>query len=281
MVLLLLNWGGIKKKVYLLVLTCLWSRAINLQICRDLTVNNFLRAFQIHVYSYGCPERVYSDLGSQIVSAASTITDFVNDVQTKLFFAENRIRPVRFHQYFRGCSKLGSLVESCVKIVKRLIYGSVRNLILEYDELEFLMYQAVHIINRRPIAFKDGLRSNSNDEIPSPITPEILLRGHEVVSLDLVPALTTGDNRDLDWSDVNLTRHITDSYKKLQKARTYMKDLYHEQFLVKLMDQAVDSKDRFKPRSHLPLKIGDIVLLKRAYVKTNELSNGYSHEGNY
>ena len=63
-----------KTKIWILCITCMWSRAINLKICLDLTVKEFLRAFQIHCYEYGTPSFVLSDLGSQIVSAGKLST---------------------------------------------------------------------------------------------------------------------------------------------------------------------------------------------------------------
>ena len=47
--------NGKKSKVWILCLTCLWSRAIHLKICLDLTTKEFLRAFQLHSYEYGIP----------------------------------------------------------------------------------------------------------------------------------------------------------------------------------------------------------------------------------
>ena len=54
--------NGIKVKVYLLIFSCMWSRAINLKICTDLTVGNFLRAFQMHCFDYRFLERCISYL---------------------------------------------------------------------------------------------------------------------------------------------------------------------------------------------------------------------------
>ena len=70
----------------------------------------------------------------------------------------------------------GSLVEVCVKLVKRLIYGSIRNNVPSYFDFDFLVCQVVYLVNRRPIAFKEALRDN-DAEVPDPITPELLIRG--------------------------------------------------------------------------------------------------------
>lgn len=45
--------GNREIKVWLLILTCLWSRAINIKICINADVKQFLRAVQLHVYDHG------------------------------------------------------------------------------------------------------------------------------------------------------------------------------------------------------------------------------------
>ena len=101
---------------------------------------------------------------------------------------ERGIKSLQFQHYFKGCSKLGGLVESCVKMVKHLVQKSIKNYSLQFHDFEFLIHQAVHIINRRPISFKDALRDESLD-IPEIITPEKLIHGRELVSVNVIPEL--------------------------------------------------------------------------------------------
>ena len=259
---------GKKVKAYILILTCLWSRAINLELCTDMSVEKFLRAFQLHIYRHGAPSRVYSDLGSNLVAAGSVISNYLNDAQTRSFFSQNNMKQMSFSQYYKGCSKLGSLVESCVKIVKRLIYGIIKNLVLTHDDFQFLVAQVVHLVNRRPVAFKEALRDCSvNSEVPSPITPEILLYGREFVSLNVVPEPQSSED-DPNWGEVaDATEIIKVRYQKLKKARKYLQTLYHEQFIPQLISQSVNVKDRYKPVTHNTVAVGDIVLLKDPMLK--------------
>ena len=58
------NVNGKSVKVWLLCFTCLFSRAVNLEICHDMSTVEFLRSFQCHSYKFGTPSFVRSDLGS-------------------------------------------------------------------------------------------------------------------------------------------------------------------------------------------------------------------------
>ena len=265
------RFHGQKTKIYLLIITCLWSRAVNIQICLDLTVSSFLRAFQLHIYEFGLPELVLSDMGSQIVSGAKIITNFLKEPTARSYLTERDIKTISFEQYAKGHSELGSLVETMVKLVKRLLFGSIRNLILDYFQYEFIVKQTIHMINRRPIAFKSGLRDGSVQEcVPQAITPEILIRGHELVSLNTIPSLEDKDTNDPQWlpPGENIP-HIRDSCDKLLKARKYLTELYNEEFLAELSSQATSVKGRYKPMKLHSLAIGDLVLLKESLTKIN------------
>ena len=173
----------------MLCITCLWSRAINLKICPDQTVAQFLRSFQLYIYEHGVPETVFSDLGTNIVTAGNKIEDFLKDHNTTFYLQQQNIKPVKFEQYFKGNSAFGSLVESAVKLVKRLIFRSLRNNILGYFDCECMISKVVLFVNKRPVAFKECLRSDDSEVPPNPITPEMLMHGRELPSINCIPKL--------------------------------------------------------------------------------------------
>ena len=80
-----------------------------------------------------------------------------------------------FTHYPKRNSTLGSLVESCVKLIKHIIFKSIRRNILCFEDFEFLISKVIHLVNKRPIAFKHVLHSNNN--VLDPITPELLIKG--------------------------------------------------------------------------------------------------------
>ena len=262
---------GSNTKIYLLLITCLWSRAINLLVCRDMTVRTFIRAMQIHIYSYGVPEFCLSDPGSTIVGGGRLIAKYLDDDATREYFKSCGIKGVKFEQYAAGKNELGGLVESCVKITKRLIFGSIRNLMLDFLDFELLIYKVVHLANRRPIAFKNSLRDGTDKEYtPSPITPEILLRGYELVSVNIIPGWGSYADNDPNW----VPEDIDSSLNKLQQARKFLMEIYSSEFLSDLSCKATNEKTRYKRVQHAQLKIGDLVLIKEPFVKPNYFPMG-------
>ena len=260
---------GEKCKAYVLLFTCLFSRAINLQICLDLTEVNFLRAFQLHVFKYGFPSLCLSDRGSQICSGAKVIEEHISDKATQEYLNANGIKHTEFSQYAKGCKKLGGLVETCVKMVKRLIFGSIRKYIPSYSDFEYVIAEVNHIVNKRPVCFKEGLRDNDpNNEIPTAITPEMIINGRELVSLNVIPDL--GKELD-DWSaDIK----TNDMYDNVIKIRLSLIKIFSNEILPKLIDQSTDIPGRYAFKNHQKLLPGDIVLIKEDLIKRANLPMG-------
>ena len=118
----------------------------------DLSTEEFLRSLQLHTFEYGVPTLVLIDLGSQLVAGANIITTFLNDAQTVSYFEENKVCIPKFEQYIKGKHELGSLVESCVKISKRLFFGAIGKTVLGLRHFKFFVSQTVSLANTRPIA---------------------------------------------------------------------------------------------------------------------------------
>ena len=214
------KFDNTKIKVWLLCITCLWSRAITLKVCTDLSTKEFLRALQLHCFEYGMPELCLSDLGTSFVAGANIITDFLKDPDTKTYLEEQGIKSLSFEQYFKGHHPLGGLVEVCVKMVKQLMNCSIKNYVLNFREFEFIVAQTIHLVNRRPIAFQEGLRDTGGDTLPDVITPEKLIHGYDLVSLNIIPGLQPDPKYDPDWLvSSDIVDNVNDSYKKLKKVR--------------------------------------------------------------
>ena len=250
---------GKSKKVWLLLITCLWTRAVSLQICQSADTREFLRNLQIHINKFGLFSVFFSDLGSQIVAGSNLISNFLDDIECHNYFQASGINRVVFSQYAKGNSELGSLVECLVKQTKNLINKSIGRNVLDYVEFELLIAKVSNIINRRPIAFQSSLRSDSiHDEWVDSITPEMLLFGRELHSINVIPALQEDSTLDPSYSPVESVKL---EYSRLKKVNEKLKEVYHSEFLGQLISQAVDRNDRYKPVVHKLLLVGDIVLL--------------------
>ena len=67
---------------------------------------------------------------------------------------------------------------------------------------------------------------------------------------------------------------VLGSYPKLRKIRENLIDTYHREFLVNLMGQAIDKRDRYRPVNHESLCPGDVVLLVNKHLKQYQYPMG-------
>ena len=258
--------SGKRQKVWVLIITCLFSRAINLKLVMDCTTEEFLRALELHSFEFGLPAQVHSDLGSNLVSGADVIQDFLKDPQTLAYFKENGVQITGFEHCYKGCSKLASLVESMVNVSKRLLAGSVGKNVLTFRDFEFFLMEARHLANRRPVAFKGSLRSENVDEPPKAITPEMLIHGRELISANIIPGLQPVPLIDPDW-ELDPCDRARDMYSKLRDVRAKLIEIYSREFIYHLIDQATNVKDRYSKVTHKGIDPGDIVLIKDPFIK--------------
>ena len=107
--------SGKVTKMYVLIINCFFTRAVNLLLCRKIDRKSFLLSFQEHTFSYGVPSRIVSDNGSPIVSSLRIITDLLADVEVRNFLTERGIEHLMFEPYPANASFLGGIVESLVK----------------------------------------------------------------------------------------------------------------------------------------------------------------------
>ena len=131
----------------------------------------------------------------------------------------------------------------------------------------FTISQTIALCNKRPIAFKEGLRdSNPLEDIPDAITPEVLIKGHPIIDVNINPNLQP----DLiaEW-EKDPIQSVKINYEKLKICRERLIEQYNEEFLSTLIHQATDDKCRYAPKKHFPLNIGDIILLVERHQKSS------------
>ena len=125
------------------------------------------------------------------------------------------------------------------------------------------------MINRRPVAFNDSLRQSDVNSVPSPITPEMLLHGRELVSVNIIPQIHDSDDDDPNWIMRDSKVIIQENYLKLSKAVSKLKKIYQDEFDFNLLSQSTSHQGRYRSVNHKSVSVGDIVILKEDNTKRN------------
>ena len=270
--------GREKHKMYLLIITCFYTRAVNLIICQNIDNESFMLALQSHIFQYGIPSKIVSDNGSPIVSSIGKISDYLNEPDILNFLTERGIEKLSFDPYPPHASFLGGIVESLVKQVKFMIHSSLGKNILSYPHFEFLIKEVNMLINKRPFTCKQLLIDPSIDKEGLVLTPELLIRGYEVPALAVIPHLNIDeDNEDALWCPTE--DNIVCRFNKLCNVRRKLMNFYSDKFIQTLFDQSVDKPRSFERKNHIACNVGDLVVIKQKNCKPYSCPSGIIVKG--
>lgn len=283
-----INTGNIELKQYVLILTCMFTRAINLIVCESLNAADFLRALQLHILDYGIMECVVSDNQPGFIAGFECLSRVLESVEVQDFLKTRGIKPFSFKPYPSGASFLGGAVESLVKQVKNVLYVSMSKNRLTAGQFIFLVAEAKALVNKRPIGFKKSLTNDNQAlEVPFTLTPEILLKGYEVPSFNILSLGEENHVNDPTWVPGNTSRKdLFDYFDYLNAQRGKLQECYEMEFLDNLKWQATNSPDRYKQRTLTKLCVGDMVAIKSKMMKPFYYSRGivtnieYNDKGN-
>ena len=259
-----------RKKIWVLVVCCLWSRAVKLHICYDYSGVEFVKALQKQIFESGVPSLCISDSGTPLVGGAKKINKYIfNNHLVQEFFREQSITSINFQSYPKGNHSLGGLVECCNRMVRKLIFGSIRNLVLSLSDIHFVLVKVCSILNKRPLVLKETLR-NSDIEVPDIITPEMLMYGRPLSYLNIIPETYPSDVLDINIEDIDYAKELS----QLQKVSKRLNSIYEDYFLQQLIIQSTNKRGGFKPVVHKKLKLGDLVLIKDELTKPHQYPLG-------
>ena len=256
------KYGKEKTKTYCVIFKCIWSKMVNVEVVTSADTQNFLMAFQNHIYNFGLPQKLISDAGSNLTTAFSWIRDVLNTLEVKEYLDQTGVGICDLEQYPKGSLNrgIGGIIEAGVALMKKLIQGAIRNNVLDFQYFCHMIKQCVCYANKRPLTYQ-ALREQNPDDDYQVISPEFLKYGYETAVLDINSLRDT----DVDWY-----KEDEDSYKKVKRLmdiKDRLREHYHSEFLYGLLDQATKNKNKYIPVKHQRLHKGDVVLIKDSFVK--------------
>ena len=140
-----------RKKGYGVLFNCLSTRAIHIDVATDYSTDSFFLVLRRFVSMHGYPGKLYSDNGSQLISACKEMKRVLVGLdwdKIKAFGAEKGTE-WRFTSadspWQNGCS------EALIKSSKRCITHVIGSQALSYGELQTVFFEVSNILNERPI----------------------------------------------------------------------------------------------------------------------------------
>ena len=142
--------GRARKKVYILVLTCMQTRAVHLEVTDSVDLTAVMNALSRFVDIRGMPTDILSDNFSTFISQDKELQDWVRNLD----FSE-AIDPVKttvnWHFTPPHAPHHGGIYESMVKATKRALKTISDKNLLDLDEFRTFVSRSAALLNGRPL----------------------------------------------------------------------------------------------------------------------------------
>ena len=227
-------------KKYGLLVTCMFSRAIHIELLDDLTTDAFINGLRTVIAIRGSIRSIKCDRGTNFVGASNELDKSFHEVKEevlKQFLLENNCE---FSMNSPYASHMGGCWERHIRTIRNVLNGMLQKTDgrLDSSSLRTFMYEVMSIVNSRPLNV-DNLNDSEGLEA---ITPNHLI----TMKSKLMPAPGVFVETDL---------YIKKRWRKVQFLANQFWQRWRKEYLLVLQQrQKWHSSNR-------NVKVGDIVLL--------------------
>ena len=163
------------KKVYVCLFSCCVTRALHLDLVKDLSTPAFLRCFRKFFVRRGTPALIVSDNAKTFKGAEKEIRALFRHPEVR---AELDNRGIEWRFNITRAPWWGGFFEWMVKSVKQClkkVIGNWKKVIgLSFDEMLTILVEVEGTLNSRPLTYDDD---NPSEEV---LTPSNLIYGRRI-----------------------------------------------------------------------------------------------------
>ena len=174
--------GEVKKRVrgkcYGVIFTCLTSRAMHVDVSKDYSTDSFLQVLRRLASIRGWPAKVFSDCGTQLVAASKELKEAIRGIDWSALQEYGVQHKLEWSFAPGDAPWMNGATEALVKSTKKALNAAVGDQIMDFSELQTVMYEAAQIVNQRPIGKHpthpdDGSYLCPNDLLLGTASPQI------------------------------------------------------------------------------------------------------------
>ena len=230
-----------KRKMYVFIITCLNTRAINLDLLDDMSTSSVLMSLRRHFARFCVPRIIFSDNQTSFIASGHELEKALASSDYNELLNRHAIKHVRIPVY---SSWIGTAWERMLRIVKQCLYKTVKRNTLTYFEFFTLLQEIADAINNRPLTYY------ADDVNFTPLTPNNFIKPahtEKLVMDETQPYYETNENE------------YRNSIAKIQDLYNQFKKRWYDEYLISLREQS--SKIYQSPSSNR-IKENDVVLIR-------------------
>ena len=232
----------ISQKAYICLYTCASTRAIHLELLRDLSVKSFLQSFRRFASRRGLPSTLLSENAKTFNAGCKEVKTIVRSHEVQRYLSSNR---VTWKFIVERAPWWGGFWERLIQSVKKCLKKTVGRTSLDYDELNTVLVETESIINSRPLTYIYG-----NDEsVSDPLTPSHLINGRKI---SLLP-------NDEHFEIISTHNTLTRRQQHHKRLLEQFAEQWRHEYLLSLRERPTTKSANGNAAT---VHVGDIVILK-------------------
>ena len=223
-------------KAYVILHSCSLTRAMHLELLKDMATEQFIQSFKRLVAKKGKPEKVYSDNGETFIAAAKWVKRLKKSRDLANYLTKQDIMwQLNLHRALWW----GGQFERLIGLVKKSLFMVIGGAKLKFSKLEVVILDVEVALNNRPLSYVE-------DDLQFPVlTPNVMMFGKDNL-------LSTKDLNQI--FDCDLRKRA--SYLECSKQVLWKR--WHAEYILALREQ-----HNLKHKAlELTVKTGDVVLIK-------------------
>ena len=240
-----LTEDGIPRKYYICLFTCATTRAVHLEMAKDLTSVTFLHLLRRFVARRSTPKTILSDNATNFTATSKFLKELYNDPLVKTHCHD---RNIDWKFLPPGAPWMGGFYERMIGSVKNCIRKVLYKKKISEDELMTVLAEVEMRINNRPLTYID-------DDIdhPVPLTPSHLIYGRR---LNPMPNDHDDYSDDPEYLGCN---ELNERYNYLSKLLRHWEDVWKREYLVSLREKFYGAQAKTQ---QINLQVGDVIIVE-------------------
>ncbi|KAL7849158.1 hypothetical protein SRHO_G00207810 [Serrasalmus rhombeus] len=233
-------------KRYGLLLTCMCSRAVHIEMLDDLTTDAFINALRSFIAIRGMVRQIRCDQGTNFVGARREFAEALKEEdQEKL-----KELGCEFIMNTPASSHMGGVWERQIRTIKSVLTSILEQSARQLDcsSLRTFLYEVMAVVNSRPLT-TDCLNDSSS---PEPLTPNHILTMKSTI---LAPPPGRFIKEDL---------YLRKRWRRVQLLANLFWSRWKKEYLLNLQHRQKWTKDRRDAR------VSDVVLLQEDTTPRNQ-----------
>ena len=156
---LYINLNGQPQKVYICLFTCAATRAVHLELARDLGFESFLLCFRRFDGRRGLPATLISDNAKTFRSSSKEVSKVARSFEVQRYLANN-------HTSWKFIAEKapwwGGFWERLIHSVKQSLRKVLGRSTLNFDQLNTLLVEVEGVVNSRTLTFNSYTMARRN-----------------------------------------------------------------------------------------------------------------------